>query len=113
MKLFAMVAMTALLAACAANTPRKDAYAEAAKAKRTEIARLGAKIDSLRLLPQAEGVQAKIDSLQRIKTIEEAGLAGIGGAARMVRESNDTVMLFEAVDREKDAQEKNRKHPIK
>lgn len=112
MKKPGLFAMAVLLGACASNTPRKDAYADAAKAKRTEIARLGTMIDSLRLLPQAEGVQAKIDSLERRKALEESNLLGIVGAAHTTRSISSEGKMLDAEAEAKHVQDDNRKYPV-
>ena len=113
MKRLGIFAMAVLLGACASNTARKDPYAQAAQAKRAEIARLDRAIDSLRALPEAADLAGKIDSLEKRKAIEQANMTGIGGAANTAQSMSSEGRMLDAEAESKHVQDENRKYPIR
>jgi hypothetical protein len=87
---FPAAVLLAILAGCASNAPKKDAYAEAAATKRAEIDRLSRRIDSLRVLPTTETVDRQLDSLRTRRSLEVGNLQGIGQAAEIQGAMPDT-----------------------
>jgi outer membrane murein-binding lipoprotein Lpp len=93
---FSAAVLLALLAGCASNAPKKDAYAEAAATKRAEIDRLSRRIDSLRVLPTTEEVDRQLDSLRARRSLEAGNLQGLGSAVeeeRKMRQEQNVIGL--------------------
>lgn len=82
MKKLAIFAMAVLLGGCAAPTVRKDPYAQAVAAKRDRIQELSEEISRLRARPDAALLIAKIDSLESLRSVTQAGLGSIGMAVQ-------------------------------
>lgn len=80
MKRLGVFALLVLLGACASKTARKDPYAEAAVAKRTQLQALSEEISRLRARPDASLLTARIDSLESLRSVTQAGLGSIGMA---------------------------------
>ncbi|MEK7393327.1 MAG: hypothetical protein AAB214_12270 [Fibrobacterota bacterium] len=73
------IAFVASMAGCASKTVKRDPYADAASAKRSEIDRLSVQIAALRANPDTVSVARRIDSLEAVRAIAQASLGGING----------------------------------
>ncbi len=78
-----------VLGACSSSKPKPDAYAEAAKRKNAEIARISQQIDSLKTRADVSFLTRQIDSLETLRAVAKASLGGIGQAVQAEKSRND------------------------
>jgi hypothetical protein len=109
----AAIALVGSLAACAAKTVKRDPYADAASAKRSEIDRLSVQIAQLRANPDTSMVAHRIDSLEAVRSIAQASLGGISGVVveeqKRQKDNLQGAGIFQPVS----DSATNKKYPIK
>lgn len=107
------VVLVASLAGCAAKTVKRDAYAEAASAKRSEIERLSKQIAELRASPDSGSFARRIDSLESVRAVAQSSLGGIGGAVQEAQKMQQEKRMFDGSAELKMDSAYNKKYPIK
>ncbi|MEN9309640.1 MAG: hypothetical protein RL173_3572 [Fibrobacterota bacterium] len=110
---FVAFAIVASMAGCASKTVKRDPYAEAAKRKNAEIARLTSQIDSLSRRADVAFLRVQIDSLEAVRAIAQASLGGINGVVAEERKRQQDNLKGAGLIAPPSDSAMNKEYPIK